>query len=85
LHDRTGRAHRNQRDGPQRRVVAAGAKIPAETVAAGAPAVVKKKLEGAAIWWIDAAGPEYVHLSRSYLQHGIGDPEMHELAAAKVG
>jgi carbonic anhydrase/acetyltransferase-like protein (isoleucine patch superfamily) len=66
-------------------VVAAGAKIPAETVAAGAPAVVKKKLEGAAIWWIDAAGPEYVHLSRSYLRHGIGDPEMHELAAAKVG
>jgi carbonic anhydrase/acetyltransferase-like protein (isoleucine patch superfamily) len=65
-------------------VVAAGAKIPAETVAAGAPAVVKKKLEGAAVWWVDAAGPEYVHLSRSYLQHGIGDPEMHELAEAKV-
>jgi carbonic anhydrase/acetyltransferase-like protein (isoleucine patch superfamily) len=32
------------------------------------------------------AGPEYVHLSRSYLQHGIGDPEMHELASsAAVG
>jgi carbonic anhydrase/acetyltransferase-like protein (isoleucine patch superfamily) len=65
-------------------VVAAGAKIPPETVAAGAPAVVKKKLEGAAVWWVDAAGPEYVHLSRSYLQHGIGDPDMHEYAEAKV-
>ena len=65
-------------------VVGAGAKIPPETVAAGAPAVVKKKLEGASVWWVDAAGPEYVHLSRSYLQHGIGDPEMHELAEAKV-
>ncbi len=66
-------------------VVASGARIPAETVAAGSPAVVKKKLEGAAVWWVEAAGPEYVHLSRSYLQHGIGDPEMHELAEAKVG
>ena len=65
-------------------VVGTGAKIPPETVAAGAPAVVKKKLEGASVWWVDAAGPEYVHLSRSYLQHGIGDPEMHELAEAKV-
>ena len=65
-------------------VVGAGAKIPPETVAAGAPAVVKKKLEGASVWWVDAAGPEYVHLSRSYLKHGIGDPEMHELAEAKV-
>ena len=66
-------------------VVVAGANIPPECVAAGAPAMVKKKLEGSAVWWIDAAGPEYVHLSRSYLQHGIGDPEMHELATANVG
>jgi len=66
-------------------VVAAGAKIPPESVAAGAPAVVKKKLEGAAVWWVDGAAPEYVHLSRSYLRLGIGDPEMHELAEAKAG
>jgi carbonic anhydrase/acetyltransferase-like protein (isoleucine patch superfamily) len=64
-------------------VIAAGAQIPSETVAAGAPAVVKKKLEGAAITWVDHAGPEYVRLSRSYLHHGIGDPEVHELAEAK--
>ena len=67
-------------------VVAANANIPAETVAAGAPAVVKKKHEGNAVWWVSAAGPEYVHLSRSYLHHGIGDPEMHEIASsATVG
>jgi carbonic anhydrase/acetyltransferase-like protein (isoleucine patch superfamily) len=65
-------------------VVSAGAKIPAEVMAAGAPATVKKKLEGGATVWVDVAGPEYVHLSRSYLHHGIGDPEMHELAEANL-
>jgi carbonic anhydrase/acetyltransferase-like protein (isoleucine patch superfamily) len=64
-------------------VVAAGAQIPAEVVAAGAPAQVKKKLEGKAIEWVDHGGPEYVRLSRSYLHHGIGDPEMHEVDEAK--
>jgi carbonic anhydrase/acetyltransferase-like protein (isoleucine patch superfamily) len=61
-------------------VVAARAQIPDRVVAAGAPATVKKPLEGEAVRWIEIAGPEYVHLSRSYLKHGIGDPEMHEIA-----
>jgi carbonic anhydrase/acetyltransferase-like protein (isoleucine patch superfamily) len=64
-------------------VVATNAKIPPESVAVGSPAVVKKKLEGVAVAWVDHAGPEYVHLSRSYLHHGIGDPEVHELVEAK--
>jgi carbonic anhydrase/acetyltransferase-like protein (isoleucine patch superfamily) len=64
-------------------VVAANAKIPPESVAVGAPAQVKKKLEGIAVSWVEIAGPEYVHLSRSYLHHGIGDPEVHELIEAK--
>ena len=53
--------------------------LPPESVAAGAPAVVKKKLEGAAVAWVDHAGPEYVHLSRTYRRIGIGDPEIHEI------
>ena len=65
-------------------VVGANARIPAETLAAGAPAVVKKKLEGNALWWVEHASPEYVSLSRSYLDHGIGDPEMHEVAEART-
>ena len=65
-------------------VVGANAHIPDEVVAAGAPAVVKKKLEGAAFAWVDHGGPEYVKLSRAYLHHGLGDPEMHELAEAKA-
>ncbi len=65
-------------------VVSAGANIPAEVLAAGVPAVVKKKLEGAAFAWVDEGGPEYVELSREYLHHGLGDPEMHELAEAKA-
>ena len=64
-------------------VVAAGAHIPSEVLAAGAPAQVKKQLEGKAIEWVDHGGPEYVRLSRSYLHHGIGDPEMHEVDEAK--
>ena len=65
-------------------VVAAGARIPPEVLAAGAPAIVKKQLQGAAFAWVDHGGPEYVKLSRSYLQHGLGDPDMHELAETIV-
>jgi carbonic anhydrase/acetyltransferase-like protein (isoleucine patch superfamily) len=64
-------------------VVSAGARIPAEVLAAGAPASVKKKLDEPAALWTDHGGPEYVRLSRSYLHHGIGDPEVHEVAEAK--
>jgi carbonic anhydrase/acetyltransferase-like protein (isoleucine patch superfamily) len=54
-------------------VVAAGAKIPPEVLVAGAPATVKKKLEGGAFAWVDHGSPEYVKLSRSYLEQGIGE------------
>jgi carbonic anhydrase/acetyltransferase-like protein (isoleucine patch superfamily) len=64
-------------------VVGANAQIPTQVVAAGAPAKVKKPLEGEAVWWVEHASPEYVALSRSYLDHGIGDPEMHEIAEAR--
>lgn len=65
-------------------VVAANAQIPGRVVAAGAPAVVKKELAGAAVGWVEHATSEYVQLSRSYLSHGIGDPEMHEVAETRV-
>jgi carbonic anhydrase/acetyltransferase-like protein (isoleucine patch superfamily) len=61
-------------------VVAPNFTVPAETLVAGSPAVVKKQLVGPAAAWVDHATDEYVSLSRSYLRHGIGDPEMHELA-----
>jgi carbonic anhydrase/acetyltransferase-like protein (isoleucine patch superfamily) len=66
-------------------VVPVGAEIPHEVVVAGAPAKVKKPLEGPSIGWVDLAGPEYVHLSRSYLQHGIGNPGAHEAIEAGAG
>jgi len=59
-------------------VVAAGAAIPPETLCAGAPAVVKRRLEGTSLGWIENTPAGYVRLSRAYLDHGIGDPEMHE-------
>lgn len=60
-------------------VVAAGATIPARVLAAGAPASVKKPLEGAAASWIDVAAEEYVKLSRLYLAQSIGAVEDHEI------
>ena len=65
-------------------VVIMNAQIPSRVVVAGAPAVIKKTLEGAAVEWVKHGSPEYVHLSRSYLQHGIGGPELHEIAETHV-
>ena len=60
-------------------VVAAKAQIPPRVVVAGAPAVVKKQLEGAAVHWVEHGSKEYADLSRSYLRHGIGEPGAHEV------
>jgi carbonic anhydrase/acetyltransferase-like protein (isoleucine patch superfamily) len=59
-------------------VVPANARVPAETLNAGAPAVVKRKLEGDSIGWVENTPGSYVRLSRTYLEFGIGDPEMQE-------
>ena len=61
-------------------VVGANFIVPPQTLVAGSPAVVKKQLTGVAAEWVDHATDEYVALSRTYLRHGIGDPEMHEMA-----
>lgn len=60
-------------------VVAQNAAIPARVVAAGAPASVKKALEGDAASWIEVAADEYVKLSRLYLAQSIGAIEDHEI------
>ncbi len=53
-------------------VVGEHAHIPPRVVAAGAPAKVKKQIEGEAAKWVEHAAGEYVALSRSYLAAGIG-------------
>ncbi|GAC1392344.1 MAG: gamma carbonic anhydrase family protein [Vulcanimicrobiaceae bacterium] len=64
----------------ERALIAAGsvvgekADIPAAVVAAGAPAKVKKALEGEALHWIEISAQEYVTLSRRYVAEGIGSP-----------
>jgi carbonic anhydrase/acetyltransferase-like protein (isoleucine patch superfamily) len=63
-------------------VVAARAQIPPRVVVAGAPAVIKKQLVGAAVQWVEHGSAEYAGLSRSYLKHGIGEPDAHEVAAS---
>lgn len=56
-------------------VVGQDATIPARVVAAGAPATVRKALEGDAATWIEVAADEYVKLSRIYLAQSIGAVE----------
>ncbi len=63
-------------------VVSANATIPSESLCAGAPAVVKRQLEGTALSWIDHTPGSYVRLSRTYLHQGIGDPELQEILDA---
>jgi carbonic anhydrase/acetyltransferase-like protein (isoleucine patch superfamily) len=54
-------------------VVGERVEIPAHVLAAGAPAKVKKALEGTdAALWIAISANEYVKLSRSYLAQNIG-------------
>ncbi|HTX60070.1 MAG TPA: gamma carbonic anhydrase family protein [Verrucomicrobiae bacterium] len=61
-------------------VVGERAQIPAHCLAAGAPAKVKKAIEGEAATWVAIAAQEYVHLSRSYLAQSIGASEDQEVA-----
>jgi carbonic anhydrase/acetyltransferase-like protein (isoleucine patch superfamily) len=52
--------------------VLVGTGIPPDKLAAGAPAVVKKSIDGAARWWIERSGVHYVDLSRRYKAEGLG-------------
>ncbi|HYJ78884.1 MAG TPA: gamma carbonic anhydrase family protein [Longimicrobiaceae bacterium] len=53
-------------------VVGDGADIPARALAAGAPARVKKELEGESLRWVSTSADHYVALSRRYLAQGVG-------------
>jgi carbonic anhydrase/acetyltransferase-like protein (isoleucine patch superfamily) len=48
-------------------VVAEGAEIPDLHLAAGAPAKVKREIEGPALRWVTQSAAHYVELSRKYL------------------
>jgi carbonic anhydrase/acetyltransferase-like protein (isoleucine patch superfamily) len=52
-------------------VVGEGMQVPSGVLAAGAPAKVKKTLDGPAAKWIDGSAAEYVALSRSYMEQGV--------------
>ncbi|MGH7736635.1 MAG: gamma carbonic anhydrase family protein [Candidatus Tyrphobacter sp.] len=55
-------------------VVGANVTIPSHVLAAGAPATVRKPIEGEAALWIEHGAQAYVRLSRAYLSEGIGVP-----------
>lgn len=56
-------------------VVPDGGEVPPRHLAAGAPARVKKELEGASLGWILGSSAHYVELSRDYLAQGVGRVE----------
>jgi carbonic anhydrase/acetyltransferase-like protein (isoleucine patch superfamily) len=60
-------------------VVGERVEIPDRVMAAGAPAKVKKALEGEAAKWIEISAEEYVHLSRAYLNEEIGNARYQEV------
>lgn len=62
-------------------VVGENAQIPASVMAAGAPAKVKKQLDGVPAHWIEISAKEYVDLSRSYLNEDIGNPRWQEVVS----
>ncbi|MBV9333122.1 MAG: gamma carbonic anhydrase family protein, partial [Candidatus Eremiobacteraeota bacterium] len=60
-------------------VVGQNVAIPSRVVAAGAPARVKKALDGEAASWIEISAGEYVKLSRMYMAQTIGLAEDQEV------
>lgn len=75
----------------ERAVVAAGAvvledqEIPADVLAAGVPAKIKKPLEGSAKTWSEIAADAYVRLTREYREQGVGRGEDVAAGTAVVG
>lgn len=65
-------------------VVPNNARVPAETLNAGIPATVKRKLEGESLGWVENTPASYVALARIYLEHGVGDPELTETVTSPV-
>jgi carbonic anhydrase/acetyltransferase-like protein (isoleucine patch superfamily) len=49
-------------------VVSEGGEIPAEVLAAGAPAEVKKELDGSSAKWVEEAAREYQALRLRYME-----------------
>ena len=63
-------------------VVTIDERVPARTVAAGAPAKHRKALAGRAATWIEHGTNPSLVQARSYLRDNIGDPHHHEFKSA---
>ena len=62
-------------------VVLEGQEIPEGMLVAGAPAKVKRALEGSSKKWLEVGASAYVRLTRAYRDQGIGRPEDANVAA----
>ncbi len=57
--------------------------IPDGMLAAGAPAKVKRALEGSSKHWLEVGAAAYIRLTKSYLDQGIGGSDVAQTAARK--
>jgi len=54
-------------------VVTDGTRIPDRHLAAGAPATVRKEIDGTSLMWVASSAAAYRELAQSYLEQGIGE------------
>jgi carbonic anhydrase/acetyltransferase-like protein (isoleucine patch superfamily) len=54
-------------------VVAAGMHVQPRTLVAGAPARLRKELQGESADWVKDSSQHYVELARAYLEQNIGE------------
>ncbi len=47
--------------------------VPARHLAAGAPAVIKKEIDGNSLWWIDQSAKAYQVLAQKYIRERDGN------------
>jgi carbonic anhydrase/acetyltransferase-like protein (isoleucine patch superfamily) len=64
-------------------VVTVDSIVAPRVIAAGAPAAIRRCLEGLAAEWSEHTAHEHLGMSRDYLRDGIGHPLQHEVLSTK--
>ncbi len=54
-------------------VVPANMQVPGRHLIAGAPAKIKKEIDGTSLMWVSQSAPLYQELAGRYIEQGIGD------------
>jgi carbonic anhydrase/acetyltransferase-like protein (isoleucine patch superfamily) len=66
-------------------IVGEGMQVPARHLAAGVPATIKKEISGRSLEWVRMSAPDYRELAQTYLDQGLGDPDLRAQAETARG